>query len=97
MCHSRSSRHGYSTPSAVNLEGISRTSVVLKPGGNQKDRGLPNVGFDLIAMIDPRAGDPWKELLHGAELEVRTGMQRDALYAITPSERPASDSDPSNS
>ena len=52
----------------------------LKPKTNQ-GTWKAKVDFDIILRLNPRAGDPRRELVRGAELEVRASMQRDALWA----------------
>ncbi len=52
----------------------------LKPKTNQGS-WRSKVDFDLIARLNPRAGDARRELLKGAEGEIKASMTRDALWA----------------
>ena len=68
----------------------------LKPKSNQ-GAWKSKVDFDIITRLNPRAGDPRRELPRGAEAEVRASMQRDALWAKARTEHASHQQDPLNS
>ena len=68
----------------------------LKPKTNQGN-WKSKVDFDIIMRINPRAGDVKRELVRGAENEIRASMQRDALWAKARQDHGASQTDILNS
>jgi hypothetical protein len=64
----------------VGFAGVRAKGDWLKPRG-EKTNWTSKVDFEMVSLLNPRAGDPRTELLRGAEKEVRGEMQRQALFA----------------
>jgi hypothetical protein len=64
----------------VGFAGVRAKGDWLKPRG-EKANWKSKVDFEMVSLLNPRAGDPRTELLRGAEAEVRGEMQRQALFA----------------
>ena len=78
----------------VGFSQVYKTTDWLKPKGvaNWKSK----VDFEIIARLNPKAGDPKVELVKSAEVEVRNMLHQDALLAKARSEYRTGKSDPIN-
>ena len=68
----------------------------LRPKGEVKN-WKSKVDFEIIQRINPKAGDPRRELVRAAETEVHAELQRDALLSKARAESRLSLNDPINS